>query len=94
MGFSQYKLLKWVLCCEQDDDTCEEWERHEALYEDVTNQGRCEERLFEEKIELKWEKGGSGLVFYTDAQYWKEEQGGVFHALHWICVHVSNLLQF
>ncbi|KAK1153006.1 hypothetical protein AOXY_G30335 [Acipenser oxyrinchus oxyrinchus] len=60
---------------DDDDDTCEEWERHEALYEDVTNQGRCEERLFEEKIELKWEKGGSGLVFYTDAQYWKEEQG-------------------
>ncbi|MGH0142243.1 UNVERIFIED_CONTAM: hypothetical protein FKN15_076103 [Acipenser sinensis] len=60
---------------DDDDDTCEEWERHEALYEDVTNQGRCEERLFEEKIELKWEKGGSGLVFYTDAQYWKEEHG-------------------
>ncbi|MBN3310912.1 GPTC3 protein, partial [Amia calva] len=60
---------------DQDDDTCEEWERHEALSEDVTRQDRCEERLFEERIELKWEKGGSGLVFYTDAQYWKEEQG-------------------
>ncbi|XP_066573771.1 G patch domain-containing protein 3 [Amia ocellicauda] len=60
---------------DDDDDTCEEWERHEALSEDVTRQDRCEERLFEERIELKWEKGGSGLVFYTDAQYWKEEQG-------------------
>lgn len=60
----------------QDSDTCEEWERHEALYEDVTKQDRVEERLFEEEIELKWEKGGSGLVFYTDAQYWQEQNGG------------------
>ena len=60
----------------QDNDTCEEWERHEALHEDVTKQDRVEERLFEEEIELKWEKGGSGLVFYTDAQYWQEKNGG------------------
>ncbi|NWS22595.1 GPTC3 protein, partial [Pachyramphus minor] len=58
---------------DDDNDTCEEWERHEALHEDVTKQGRVEERLFEEEIELKWEKGGSGLVFYTDAQFWQEE---------------------
>ncbi|XP_053867476.1 G patch domain-containing protein 3 [Malaclemys terrapin pileata] len=60
---------------DDDDDRCEEWERHEALHEDVTTQERAEERLYEEEIELKWEKGGSGLVFYTDAQYWQEEQG-------------------
>ncbi len=60
----------------QDDDRCEEWERHEALHEDVTSQERSKERLFEEEIELKWEKGGSGLVFYTDAQFWQEEEGG------------------
>ncbi|XP_045154859.1 G patch domain-containing protein 3 [Echinops telfairi] len=59
----------------QDDDRCEEWERHEALHEDVTGQERTAERLFEEEIELKWEKGGSGLVFYTDAQFWQEEEG-------------------
>ncbi|XP_072890669.1 G patch domain-containing protein 3 [Hemitrygon akajei] len=58
---------------EDDDDECEEWERHEALYEDVTTQDRTKERLFEEEIELKWEKGGSGLVFYTDAQFWQEK---------------------
>lgn len=58
-----------------DDDRCEEWERHEALHEDVTGQERTTERLFEEEIELKWEKGGSGLVFYTDAQFWQEEEG-------------------
>ncbi|XP_034409991.1 G patch domain-containing protein 3 [Cyclopterus lumpus] len=62
-------------CADDDDDYCEEWERHEALHEDVTSQERSKERLFEEKIELKWEKGGSGLVFYTDAQYWQEEEG-------------------
>ncbi|XP_041649562.1 G patch domain-containing protein 3 [Cheilinus undulatus] len=60
---------------DDDDDCCEEWERHEALHEDVTSQERSKERLFEEEIELKWEKGGSGLVFYTDAQYWQEEEG-------------------
>ncbi|XP_038190865.1 G patch domain-containing protein 3 [Arvicola amphibius] len=60
---------------DDDDDQCEEWERHEALHEDVTRQERTTERLFEEEIELKWEKGGSGLVFYTDAQFWQEEEG-------------------
>ncbi|KAG7242221.1 hypothetical protein INR49_024267 [Caranx melampygus] len=60
---------------DDDDDYCEEWERHEALHDDVTSQERSKERLYEEEIELKWEKGGSGLVFYTDAQYWQEEEG-------------------
>nr|XP_060640492.1 G patch domain-containing protein 3 [Anolis sagrei ordinatus] len=63
---------------ESDDDRCEEWERHEALHEDVTSQQRIKERLYEEEIELKWEKGGSGLVFYTDAQYWQQEEEGDF----------------
>ncbi|XP_017293660.1 G patch domain-containing protein 3 [Kryptolebias marmoratus] len=63
---------------DDDDDCCEEWERHEALHDDVTSQERTKERLFEEEIELKWEKGGSGLVFYTDAQYWQEEEEGDF----------------
>lgn len=58
-----------------DNDTCEEWERHEAMYDDVTNQGRNKDRLFEEEMEVVWEKGGSGLVFYTDAQYWHEKEG-------------------
>ncbi|KAK3582949.1 hypothetical protein CHS0354_019955 [Potamilus streckersoni] len=60
---------------EEDNDSCEEWERHEALCDDPSNQERNTERLFEEDIELKWEKGGSGLVFYTDAQYWQEQEG-------------------
>ena len=31
------------------------------------------ERRFEEKMEVTWEKGGSGLVFYTDEQFWREQ---------------------
>ncbi len=27
-------------------------------------------------MEVVWEKGGSGLVFYTDASYWNQEEGG------------------
>lgn len=46
------------------------------MHDDVTSQERSKERLYEEEIELKWEKGGSGLVFYTDAQYWQEEEEG------------------
>ena len=26
-------------------------------------------------FQLQWEKGGSGLVFYTDAQYWRAQEG-------------------
>uniref|UniRef100_T1J6H0 G-patch domain-containing protein n=1 Tax=Strigamia maritima TaxID=126957 RepID=T1J6H0_STRMM len=60
---------------ESDDDECEEWDRHEAFHNDVTAQDRTKERLYEEEIELQWEKGGSGLVFYTDAQHWDEQEG-------------------
>jgi len=82
---------------DQDNDTCEEWERHEALHNDVQpnrahgfqvestsyyaadadleQQEGCKEKTFEDEIELVWEKGGSGLNFYTDAQFWKEREG-------------------
>jgi hypothetical protein len=46
-------------------DHLQEWERHEAFNDDVTKQDRTSPYFFEEEIELKWEKGGSGLVFYT-----------------------------
>lgn len=45
-------------------DELEEWDRHEALHDDVTKQDRTSPVFFENEIELKWEKGGSGLVFY------------------------------
>ena len=70
---------------DDDDDTCEEWERHESLHNDVaarrvdptdiSQQPGTKERLFEEEMEVTWDKGSSGLVFYTDAQYWKEQEG-------------------
>ncbi|TRY71161.1 hypothetical protein TCAL_05207 [Tigriopus californicus] len=70
---------------DDDDDACEEWERHEALHNDVaarridptdiSQQPGTKERLFEEEMEVTWDKGSSGLVFYTDAQYWKAQEG-------------------
>ena len=43
----------------------------------MISQGRTRERVFEEELEVVWEKGGSGLVFYTDAAHWRslEEAG-------------------
>ena len=64
----------------------EEWDRHRALHNDVSarrmvdnvddlaDQPGTKERLFEDKMEVTWDKGSSGLVFYTDAQYWKEAE--------------------
>ena len=89
----------------QDDDfDAEEWERYEALHDDVdnqvsidflyshhnnydhladtlkyifsSNQERTKERLFEEEMEVVWDKGSSGLVFYTDASHWDQLDGG------------------
>ncbi len=45
-------------------------------------QGRDKERLFEEELEVVWEKGGSGLVFYTDSAYWQEKEGGRIASAH------------
>lgn len=58
-----------------DEDAPEDWERHESLHKDVTEQERTKQRLYEEELEVVWEKGGSGLVHYTDATYWDEEAG-------------------
>ncbi|XP_068244735.1 G patch domain-containing protein 3-like [Palaemon carinicauda] len=59
----------------EDGAEVEEWERFQTFHEDVTSQDRIKERLYEKEIELVWEKGGPGLVFYTDAQYWREQEG-------------------
>ncbi|XP_037089857.1 G patch domain-containing protein 3-like isoform X2 [Pollicipes pollicipes] len=58
-----------------DELDAEECDRHESLHNDVTSQDRTKERLYEEEIELVWEKGGPGLVWYTDAVYWDQLQG-------------------
>ncbi|VDM49790.1 unnamed protein product [Toxocara canis] len=61
---------------DDDKDECEEWERHEAIYDDVTEQERTKPKKYEEEIEVTWEKGGPGLVWYTDTFYWNQiEQG-------------------
>ncbi|KRZ67017.1 G patch domain-containing protein 3 [Trichinella papuae] len=52
---------------DDDDDQCEEWERHEAFHDDPGKQDRLKETLYEEEMEIVWEKGGPGLVFNTDA---------------------------
>ncbi|VDP33798.1 unnamed protein product [Heligmosomoides polygyrus] len=64
---------------DDDDDQCEEWERHEALHDDVTEQDRAKPRKYEEEMEVTWEKGGPGLVWFTDKNYWDErEKGSIF----------------
>ena len=71
---------------EDSDYEEEEWDRHRALHndvsarrvvgniEDLNDQPGTKERLFEEKMEVTWDKGSSGLVFYTDAQFWREAE--------------------
>jgi len=60
---------------ESDADDCEEWERHEAFHDDPSNAERNKERLYESEMEIVWEKGGPGIVWYTDAQFWDELEG-------------------
>eukprot|EP00741_Cyanophora_paradoxa_P014652 tig00020816_g14132.t1 len=60
------------------DLDAEEWERHESLNDmpekDIERSDRREadEYLYEEPTEVTWDKGSSGLVFYTDACKWDE----------------------
>jgi len=65
---------------ESDADDCEEWERHEAFQNDPSNQERNKERLYESEMEIVWEKGGPGIVWYTDAQFWEELEGSKLSA--------------
>uniref|UniRef100_A0A914W9D6 G-patch domain-containing protein n=1 Tax=Plectus sambesii TaxID=2011161 RepID=A0A914W9D6_9BILA len=60
---------------DDDKDECEEWERHEALHDDVTEQDRTKQKLYEDDAEVTWEKGGPGLVWYTDSFYWDQAEG-------------------
>ncbi|MFH4979597.1 hypothetical protein AB6A40_006306 [Gnathostoma spinigerum] len=55
---------------------CEEWERYEAHYDDVTEQDRIKPRKYEDEQEVTWEKGGPGLVWYTDDNFWREVEQG------------------
>ncbi|KNC80190.1 hypothetical protein SARC_07451 [Sphaeroforma arctica JP610] len=57
-----------------NEDEPEEWDRYEALHDDVDEQERIKERTFEGDVEVTWDKGSSGLVFYTDTQYWNANE--------------------
>ncbi|ETN77612.1 g-patch domain protein [Necator americanus] len=48
----------------------------QALYDDVTEQDRTKPRKYEEEMEIVWEKGGPGLVWYTDKNYWDKREKG------------------
>ncbi|GAU97754.1 hypothetical protein RvY_08994 [Ramazzottius varieornatus] len=60
----------------QGEDELEDWERYEASNDDVTTHERNKERLFEDEAEVVWEKGGPGIVWNMDANFWKEQAGG------------------
>ena len=42
---------------------------------DLEQQTGTKNITYEDEVELVWEKGGSGLNFYTDAAYWKAQEG-------------------
>jgi hypothetical protein len=59
----------------QDYDDAEDWERHLSLHGDQHVRNREAPHLYETPQEVVWEKGGSGLVFWTDHVHWDEMQG-------------------
>jgi hypothetical protein len=73
------RLEEWPPA-DADADDAQEWDRHEAITEAGAweandrptsaywNSGNA--HLFEEEISHTWEKGGSGLAFYTDEAFW------------------------
>ncbi|CAH8440046.1 unnamed protein product [Schistosoma turkestanicum] len=68
------KLVSDPVDLEDEDDIPEEWDRFEALHDDPYNldRGNKAQLKYESKIELVWEKGGSGLVFHTDQRTWEK----------------------
>lgn len=60
---------------EESDSTDEDWERHEALHDIPEHYDRSDPKLYEEEQEIVWEKGGPGLVFYTDDFYFAQQEG-------------------
>ncbi|VDN29818.1 unnamed protein product [Gongylonema pulchrum] len=68
---------------DDDRDECEEWERHEALHDDVTEQERTKPKKYEEEQEVTWEKGGPGLVWHMDTSFWREIEEGTDSDWKW-----------
>ena len=70
---------------EDDEADTEEWDRVDALEGPVpshinerADRLETEYQLYEENCEQVWEKGSSGLVFYTDDSHWDLQEGD-FH---------------
>ena len=62
--------------------------------DDYQYQPGTKERLFEEEQEVTWDKGSSGLVFYTDAQYWhakKADEERNCDDWTWICPFIIKM---
>lgn len=59
------------------DSDAEEWDRAAQFDDGETagDQSRSKERLWESEESQPWEKGGSGLVFHTDAATWNDAEG-------------------
>eukprot|EP00301_Raphidiophrys_heterophryoidea_P020713 c5333_g1_i1.p1 GENE.c5333_g1_i1~~c5333_g1_i1.p1 ORF type:complete len:276 (+),score=62.03 c5333_g1_i1:49-828(+) len=59
---------------EIDDDAADDFDETDP---DQLVHGRDEKEhyLFEEEMEIVWDKGGSGLVFHTDDAYWEAQRG-------------------
>uniref|UniRef100_A0A0R3RFQ4 G-patch domain-containing protein n=1 Tax=Elaeophora elaphi TaxID=1147741 RepID=A0A0R3RFQ4_9BILA len=68
---------------EDGDGSYEEWERHEALHNDITEQDRIKPKKYETEQEVTWEKGGPGLVWYTDSFFWNELEEGTDSDWKW-----------
>ena len=44
--------------------------------DDLEFQEMTKERRYEDRMEVTWDKGSSGLVFWTDEQFWRETGHG------------------
>ena len=78
----------WGSSSDDEERSAEEWERHLAWNpEDATgppgDSSRRAQRVFEEEVELVWEKGGSGLCFWTDEVYWRQLEADQDEADEW-----------
>lgn len=77
-GDDERKLRAMTL---HKDEQAEEWDRHMAN-NPVMDNGRLlrkigDQPLYEHEVRNPWDKGdASGLVWYTDEQYWEANKGG------------------
>lgn len=66
-----YSDIESEYITEVDDEEEEEWDRY-AMVTDDPSKLEPRERHFEQKTEVVWEKGGPGLVWHMDLNYWEQ----------------------